>query len=388
MAISDTNAVGLYVSSETTWGETPSSPTMTQVRYTGETLQRNKQSVQSEIIRDDRMRDTIAEVGYTASGDINIELAYGSYDIFLEALLGSSFTTVTNTGTTISATNSTSKFEDSGNGFGSFVVGQYVKVSGFTGNTANNTIYRVTAVDGGGADITVSPAPVADDAAGESVTITGVYLRNGTTKKSLLIEKRYTDISNTFEYFNGLRVGSMSLGFVSKQLITGAFSLLGKGVVTGTATVAGSSTSATPNTVLSASANVGSIQKNYTALTTGIKRLNLTVSNNLREQDQIGQRELAGVGYGFSEVTGSIEAYFDGHSSFYNDVINHTNLALSWRLTDTAGNVMVFTLPRIRLMTGAPSAPSGNQDVMLTMDFAAERDPTTNCLLQIDKLAA
>jgi hypothetical protein len=110
--------------------------------------------------------------------------------------------------------------------------------------------------------------------------------------------------------------------------------------------------------------------------------------NNLREQTQIGQKELAGVGYGFTEVKGSIEAYFDGLTNFYNDVLNHSAISLSWRLTDTDGNVMIFTIPRLRLMTGAPSTPGGNQDVVLKMDFAAERDPVTNCMFQIDKLAA
>ena len=384
MAISDTNSVGLYVSEETTWGETPSSPAMTQVRYTGTSLERKKESVQSEIIRDDRMRDTIAEVGYKADGDISIELAYGSYDLFLEALLGNDFATVTRTATTISASTG-GTIADSGNGLANFVVGQNVKVTGFS-NASNNRIYRITSVAAG--SIGVSPAPAVNETAGASVTITGTYLRNGTAKKSLLLEKRYTDLANTFEYFNGVRVGSMRLDFIAMQLIKGSFGVLGKGVVAGTATVAGSSVAATPNPVLSASANVGSVTKNNTALTTGIRSINLEIMNNLREQTQIGQKELAGVGYGFTEVKGSIEAYFDGLTNFYNDVLNHSAISLSWRLTDTNGNVMIFTSPRLRLMSGAPSTPGGNQDVVLKMDFAAERDPVTNCMFQIDKLAA
>ena len=384
MAISDTNSVGLYVSKETTWGETPSSPAMTQVRYTGTSLERKKESVQSEIIRDDRMRDTIAEVGYKADGDISIELAYGSYDLFLEALLGNDFATVTRTATTISASTG-GTIADSGNGLANFVVGQNVKVTGFS-NASNNRIYRITSVAAG--SIGVSPAPAVNETAGASVTITGTYLRNGTAKKSLLLEKRYTDLANTFEYFNGVRVGSMRLDFIAMQLIKGSFGVLGKGVVAGTATVAGSSVAATPNPVLSASANVGSVTKNNTALTTGIRSINLEIMNNLREQTQIGQKELAGVGYGFTEVKGSIEAYFDGLTNFYNDVLNHSAISLSWRLTDTNGNVMIFTIPRLRLMSGAPSTPGGNQDVVLKMDFAAERDPVTNCMFQIDKLAA
>lgn len=384
MPIADTNSVGLYRSAETAWGETPSSPTMLQMRYTGGSLERKKESVQSEIIRDDRMRDVIAEVGYKAEGDINIELAFGSYDLELEALLGSSFTTTTRTATTL-ACNTAGTITDSGNGLATFTVGQYIKATGFA-NAANNIIYRITTVAAGA--IGVSPAPAANGTAGPSVTLTGTLLRNGVVKKSILYEKRYTDLSNTFEYFNGCRVGALKLDIAAQSLIKGSFSLIGKGVVTGSTTVAGSTVSAVPNDVLSASANVGFVTKNNTALTTGIRNINLEIMNNLREQTQIGQKELAGVGYGFTEIKGSIEAYFDGLTTFYADVINHTAISLSWRLTDTAGNVMVFTIPRLRLMTGAPSSPSGNQDVVLKMDFAAERDPVTNCMFQIDKIAA
>src|SRR5690606_5840162 len=101
-ALADTNKVGIYFNTETAWGETPSTPGMTQVRYTGESLSYAKQSVTSETIRDDRMRDQVALVGFNTEGDINFELSAFSFDDFLEAALSGTWSrTLTKSGTTI-----------------------------------------------------------------------------------------------------------------------------------------------------------------------------------------------------------------------------------------------------------------------------------------------
>ncbi len=84
--------------------------------------------------------------------------------------------TVTKTATTISAQASDNSFNDSGNGFvtAGFTTGKAVKVSGFTGNVANNIVSGViTAVTAGKITIGGTDGDViVDDAAGESVTIT------------------------------------------------------------------------------------------------------------------------------------------------------------------------------------------------------------------------
>ncbi|MES3001326.1 MAG: glycosyl hydrolase family 28-related protein [Pseudomonadota bacterium] len=85
-------------------------------------------------------------------------------------------TTVTVTAATISALASDNSFNDSGAGFvtAGFAVGQTVRVTGFTGNVANN-IYsaKITALTTGKMTIGGTDGDViVDDAAGESVTIT------------------------------------------------------------------------------------------------------------------------------------------------------------------------------------------------------------------------
>lgn len=83
---------------------------------------------------------------------------------------------VTIAAATISAQASDNSFNDSGSGFlaAGFAIGDQVKVSGFTGNVANNIFSaRVTAAAAGKLTIGGTDGDViVDDAAGETVTIT------------------------------------------------------------------------------------------------------------------------------------------------------------------------------------------------------------------------
>lgn len=95
-------------------------------------------------------------------------------------------TSVTITGTTISAQASDNSLNDSANGFvtAGFTTGKTVKVTGFTGNVANNIVSGVvTAVTAG--KLTIGGADgdvIVDDAAGESVTITQWDSRRSTAQ--------------------------------------------------------------------------------------------------------------------------------------------------------------------------------------------------------------
>lgn len=75
---------------------------------------------------------------------------------------GSAIVTYANK-STISANGTSNRFEDSANGLGVFSVGKIVGVQGFS-NSANNGLFRITAVDGGGAHITVSASLTTESA--------------------------------------------------------------------------------------------------------------------------------------------------------------------------------------------------------------------------------
>jgi hypothetical protein len=76
---------------ETVFGTTPATPAFRNLRYTGENLVFNQRSVSSEEIRPDRMTADLVRVGAEVSGDVNIEMSYGSFDELIEAALASTF---------------------------------------------------------------------------------------------------------------------------------------------------------------------------------------------------------------------------------------------------------------------------------------------------------
>ena len=86
---------------ETTFGTTPTTPTMLQFRNTGTTLKASKDNFVSEEIRNDRhvvdLRHGLKQIG----GDLNFEYCPGYLDDFLEkALFGTWSTNVLKAGTT------------------------------------------------------------------------------------------------------------------------------------------------------------------------------------------------------------------------------------------------------------------------------------------------
>lgn len=78
---------------ETTWGELPSPAVFTPVRFTGETFKINRENVVSEEIRPDRNLAASIQVGGDASGGLDAELSYGTFDALIESALFSTWST-------------------------------------------------------------------------------------------------------------------------------------------------------------------------------------------------------------------------------------------------------------------------------------------------------
>jgi hypothetical protein len=357
---------------------------MTQLPINSESLAHAKQTVVSNRLRSDRMRDTLAEVGVQAEGDIGFELSFTDFDKILEGALGNSFVSST-TGalTTIDASTTDDSYNRAAGSFvtDGFVVGQYVKVSGFV-NSANNGIHKVTAVTA--TKLSVSEN-LTTEAAGPSVTIIGKRLRNGTTQKSYLIEKRFEDLTQYIS-FRGMKVNTLSLNVASQEIVGGNVTFLGKQGYASGSSVPGSSSGYSTNSVLNATSNVGTLTEGGASLTTAIKSIQMQLNNNLRARLAVSNKSAIGVSEGTVDITGTLEAYFED-LTLYNKFVNHTSSSLSFRFTDEAGNVLIFTLPRLYFAEGNPMAPGINQDVMLPLAFTAVRDATTNCEIQIDALA-
>lgn len=65
-----------------------------------------------------------------------------------------------------------------------------------------------------------------------------------------------------------------------------------------------------------------------------------------------------------------------------------TSSSVALRFQDTAGNVMVFDMPKIKYTSGKRVAGGINQDVLAEMGFTAFRDPTEGITFRIVRFPA
>lgn len=384
----ESNRVSVRISKETTWAETPSSPTMAKLPYLNETLSHSKRVKQSDVLRSDRMKDAQVQVGVSAEGDINFELRFGDFDTILEAALASTYVLATKTG---AGTSNNVNFAAAGGGvqvitgqsgdWNSFTVGAWVRVKSAT-QSANNGVFKVTAKNS--TTLTVANAAGVLEASSVAV-ITQKMLRNGTTKQSLLIEKQYEDLTNNYISYRGMRVAGLSLSFASEEIVKGTVRFMGSRGYIATNTVSGSLTGPGSTDSMTASINVGAVVEGGVTLTTALKSVSFDLNNNVRSLTGIANVGAIGINLGSIALTGRVEAYFEDQT-LLTKMFNHTTSSLNFTLTDPAGNVFVFTFAQLK-WTGNPQNPGIDQDVMLPMEFACERETTNNYMIQIDALA-
>lgn len=91
--MSDANRVGLRYIEEVTWNSLPGTPTMTPLRYTGESLIPSVENIISAEIRDDRMISDLVQVSRSNTGGFEFELSATSFDDLIEGALFNSWVT-------------------------------------------------------------------------------------------------------------------------------------------------------------------------------------------------------------------------------------------------------------------------------------------------------
>lgn len=92
--MTDSSQTRLAYVAEATYGTTPTTPSFTNVRMTGEGLQPNVQNIQSNEIRPDRNASTQVNVGGSGSGSVSTEMSYGGFmDDWLEGLMMTDWST-------------------------------------------------------------------------------------------------------------------------------------------------------------------------------------------------------------------------------------------------------------------------------------------------------
>jgi hypothetical protein len=87
MGKATSNRTAIRYVSESVFGTTPTTPALKECRYTGESLNYTIQNTTSKEIRSDRATADLIQTQAECSGDINIEMSYGSFDDLIASAL-------------------------------------------------------------------------------------------------------------------------------------------------------------------------------------------------------------------------------------------------------------------------------------------------------------
>jgi hypothetical protein len=383
--MSNSNRTQVRALKEVTWGTTPAAA-MTNLNVTSESLGQNTDVVNSQFIRSDTNLAGVVRTAISAGGSLGVELQYGGYDELFEGALRSAWSTALNfSGTTITVAAADNSYTGSGGTeFTNAVVGQWVKVTGFT--TAGNNGYAKVLTKTN-AKITVSGLTLTNEASGDSVTIKGALLKNSSTDVSFTLEKEFADVTE-FVAFTGMRVGSASLTIAPGSIITGEFAFQGKSAAATGATVGtGAANAAATTSSMNSVDNVERVFIDGVASTLDITEISLNINTNPRVQNAVGNLAAIGIGTGSIEVTGTLASYFESRA-FYEKYLNFTAVSLAVVVEDGAGNAYVIDMPTVNFSAGNPQAGGINQDVLLPLNFSATLNASYGGTIGISRIPA
>jgi len=361
---------------------------LNELRLVSESLGGENTSVESAEIRDDRQINDVIRTLTRAAGDLNYELSFSAYDHLIEAaFLSAGFSTEVEDisgDTTISAANGDNSFNDSANGFGNYVLNQWIKTAGFA-TAANNGFFKITSAAAG--KLIVSGGTLTTEAAGPAITITqGAQVVNGVALRTFSMERQYTDLTNKFEIMKGMAVNQLSMSIQADQIITGAFAFIGKNAASAAASViTGGNKTAPTKAVMAAVDSITAILEGQAAFAS--TQFSLELVNNLRERLEIGTLGAASIGSGAVGVTGTLQAFFTSET-IIDKFLNFTTSTLALVIEDVDGNGYIVDFPRVKYTQGQRVAGGQNTDVLADMTFSAFREPTEDVTIRFARFPA
>lgn len=382
-ASAQTNDLSIGIARETTWGTAPAT-TYEGMRVQSFSMQERANRTRPGEIRSDMQVSPSVLQDIAASGGIQFAVSYANQDTVWPTLFTGDWSTAVNVSATdIAADDAGSQFTSTGTDFTAqnISVGQWIKVGGFT-EAGNNGFFRVTSVAAGA--LGVSPAPGAAEAAGDTVTMVGSMLANGTTVNTLAIQERFSD-SLGFMYAGCIATGGQ-INAARGQFFSGTVDFTAKSEEKA-ASVVGTMGAAPSNRVMNTVGHMQALALG-TLTTAKVNSLTTTITREGAGADYaLGSANAVGVRPGSFSASGQVEIYFADYSA-YDEYKAETELATHYRVTDSAGNTYIVFLPKVVLGSVQRQRGGPNQPVMATFDFMAEPDAALGFTMAINRFPA
>lgn len=220
---------------------------------------------------------------------------------------------------------------------------------------------------------------------------TGV-LKNGVTHKAGTLELTYEQgATDSYIRYTACRWNTLELNLRSRAPVLATWGIMGIDSPTPTTAIIAGATYTAPTTTedFNAGLNVANlaIESDTLVSTPKIQAMTLRFTNNIYQVDVVGQYAPYGHGLGRFEVSGTMTVLFESLAA-YSAILNHEDVAISFDLTDAAGNILTFDIPKVKFTDGGPPAPGNGQPVVLEVPFQAFYDPTSTATITITKTDA
>lgn len=376
---------------ETVDGETPTTGKGIDLRTTGESLSAEISKETSKEINSTRQTAAMYLTDAQVQGGINFELSSGEYDPFIEALLMGTWSNFGTNGklaagsTAFSATNKTITLTNAATGL---AVGSYFSVGGTGIKDENKGPFRVKTIDPAAKVITVD-AEITDQTVANA-NVCHSRLTNGTTRRSFSIEKRFTDVDQTFVY-RGMQVGKGSFAFDMRTALTGSFDFMGKTSEVKTGRQLGdksdytaSQTGKIIDSVIGMKDVLFDGEPLSKRMSAGITKISLDFDNALQGLGAIGVLGNADVIAGTIACSGTMEIYLN-NAEMYNAVLAQKRFRIEWLAKDADGHGYAFILPSVELSSPKVNASQKDEAVMLEVEFTALMAPDLQKTLIIER---
>lgn len=276
-------------------------------------------------------------------------------------------------------------------------VGMWLKVGGtaagtfFSGTAANNGWVRISAIAAGRIDLDVVPTGWTTDAgAGKTIQVfVGDAIRNGTTSRSCSIEVEYSDLTvPEYDYYVGMRCGSMTLSAETQSIFQSAFSFEGFNASNTTTRFSGATTKAAPtDDVINTSSNVGQLLENGAAIAgpNYVMGFSVKLDNGLRRRNAIGTIASVDIALSRAQVSGTITTYY-GSNTIRTKILAGTATSFTALLSNPAGTAGYHVdIPKLKFESGSPKISGVDTDRTIEAPFRGLKHATLGYAIQVSR---
>lgn len=353
-------------------------------RFTSEKYSGTPETTESAQIRQDRMSSGQVVTGLSVAGGHSFELAKElAIEDFLESAMfnawDTSFDVVAGTFAidTVAKTITRSAGSWASDGV---VVGDVVLLGLFV-SSVNNVPIMITELVSATVIKYAGPTTMVDAAAEAATYHRADKLTIGTTKKSLTVEKTFTDLTTKALIYRGCLVSQMELNVEYGSLVNGSFDTSGNDYDSADAASEFASyleyfAAAATTQSLNGSVDMPFITTNVTGAFVQdsfcIQSLKIQLQNNLSTQTCIGRAAPENYNPGTAQINVDISSYLkDANWDMLARKLSQDSFAVGFLVNNTDG-WYGFYMPALQVSFDDPASGGQNQDISMDMKGTAK----------------